>query len=94
MESLNGFNPVGTNLLLKRKEAKEVTTGGIIVPEQARQNLTQGTIVKRGSSVSSIFQVGDEVVFRQHTEDPIIVDGQKLILVEDTNIVLHKKNDV
>lgn len=82
--------PIGHYILLVPKMAAAMTDSGLYIPEQARDNLTQGTIVKKGSLVEE-FDMGDEVVYVQHTEQYIVIDGVRYILLEDSNIVLVKR---
>lgn len=88
--SLNGFDPVGNYILLRPRLAAEVSTGGIIIPEQSRQSLTQGTIVKKGKGVAN-FEIGDEVVFKQHAEDRLVIDGETFLFLDDQAVIMVKK---
>lgn len=90
MDSFDEYEPIGHYMLLVPKQAKEVTEAGIYIPEQARQALTQGTVVKVGSLVQE-FKLGDEVIYVQHTEQTITIDKRPYILLEDSAVVLTKR---
>lgn len=89
-DNFDEYEPIGHFMLLVPKLASEVSTGGLFIPEQARKTLTQGTVVKVGSLVQN-FKLGDEVIYIQHTEHTITVDGRNYILLEDSNIILAKR---
>jgi co-chaperonin GroES (HSP10) len=88
--SLSGFEPVANYILLEPKLSAEVSQGGIIIPEQSRQSLTQGTIVKKGANVTR-FDIGDEVVFKQHAEDRLEIDGKHFLFLDDSAVIMHRK---
>ena len=90
MENFHLYEPVGTTLLLIPKTPKAETEGGIYIPEQARSMVTMGTVLKLGKDAKQ-FGIGDEVVYVQHTENPIEVDGRKYLLLDEANVVLVKR---
>lgn len=89
-DNFSQHEPIGHYMLLIQKRAKEMTDSGIYIPEQARDNLTQGTVVKTGELVD-LFDLGDEVVYIQHSEQYVMIDGIKYVLLEDSNVVLVKR---
>lgn len=90
LDNFDAFEPVGHYMLLTPKYSAEQTTAGIIIPEAARAHLTQGTVVKRGELVEN-FDLGDEVIFLQHSETRLEIDGRPYILLEDQHIALVKR---
>lgn len=86
------FNPVGTNMLLIPKPAAEKSDGGIYIPEVARGGLTQGKVLKVGDQVTQ-YAEGDEIIFAQHTESRITIDGEPYIILDQANVMLVSKNE-
>lgn len=91
--TLERFKPVGRYILLKPRQAASISEGGIIIPECARGGLTQGTIVAKGPLVSEEYAIGDQILFGQHTESPLEIDGEKFLLLDDVNVWMHGKPD-
>jgi co-chaperonin GroES (HSP10) len=89
LDNFDTYVPIGHFMLLVPKFAAERTSGGLIIPEAARAHLTQGTVVKKGSLVEN-FDLGDEVIFTQHSEIRLEIDGRPYILVEDQQIALFR----
>jgi co-chaperonin GroES (HSP10) len=91
-KTLKRFNPVGENMLLQPKKAAEVSDGGIYIPESARGGLTQGTVVKKGALVTE-YEIGDEILFAQHTETRLEMDGEPYILLNQANVLMFAKGN-
>lgn len=77
-------------MLLIPKPAAEKSDGGIYIPEVARGGLTQGKVLKVGDQVAD-YSVGDEIIFAQHTESRIIIDGEPYIILDQANVMLVSK---
>jgi co-chaperonin GroES (HSP10) len=90
LQNFELYEPVGNQILLIPKQAREQTEAGIYIPEQARHTVTMGTVVKVGKNVPE-FAMGDELVYMQHTETPIQVDGRKYLLISSDNVVMVKR---
>ncbi len=69
-----------------------MSEGGIYIPESARSGLTQGTVIKKGAQVSD-YDIGDEIIFQQHSETRIEMDGELIILLHQNNVILVAKAD-
>lgn len=80
-------------MLLIPKTAAEMSDGGIFIPEAARSGLTQGTILKRGSLVTE-YNIGDEIIFAQHSESRIEIDGNPYLILNQTNVLLCKRGTI
>lgn len=74
-------------ILVLREKAKDVTAGGIIIPENIRkQELGQGKVVSIGVGSSSFVKLGDSLLFSKYAgtdldEDYVVVDPKDVIAV-------------
>jgi chaperonin GroES len=84
--------PLNDKVLVKRVEAEDRTTGGILLPDTAREKPRQGTILSLGqgkrleNGARAPFQVkiNDRVLFSSYAGNEITVDGEEyLIMTED-----------
>jgi co-chaperonin GroES (HSP10) len=84
------YNPTGSYILLRPIEESEVSSGGIIIPEQARAKSNEGYVESHGPNVCNVtsFPIGAKVVFATHQEYRIKMDGKIRILVEENHILL------
>jgi chaperonin GroES len=84
--------PLNDKIVVERLEAEEKTTGGILLPDSAREKPKQGKVLSLGegkrleSGKRAPFQVkvGDRVLFSSYAGNEVTVDGKEyLIMTED-----------
>ncbi len=69
-----------------------MSTGGLYIPEEARETKTQGIVVQRGPNPNAQdFDIGEEVLFTQHNETRMKIDGEPRILIDAENVVMRSK---
>jgi len=71
------LTPRGDRVLIKIKEAKEVTKGGIILPKSVQEKTQEGIVLEVGSLVEEL-NIGDTIIFINPTTlieiNTIIID--------------------
>jgi chaperonin GroES len=86
------IRPLHDRVIVKRLAEEEVTKGGIIIPDSAKEKPIQGEVVAIGTGkllengqVRALdVKVGDRVMFGKYSGSEIKVDGtENLILRED-----------
>ena len=90
-----GVRPLGGRILVKRLDPEEVTGGGIILPDSAREKPQKGTVIALGDGRElsdggrAEFQVkkGDTVLFRSYAGTEIKVGGEELMLMEEDDVL-------
>ncbi len=84
--------PIGDKILVKRLEAKEVSKGGIVLPDSAKEKPQEGKVVEvgdgrrtdEGRKVPFTVKKGDRVIFTSYAGSEVKIDGDEyLILGED-----------
>ena len=84
--------PLNDKIVVKRLEAEEKTTGGILLPDTAKEKPKQGKVLSLGegkrleNGKRAPFQVkeGDTVLFTSYAGSEVTVDGEEyLIMTED-----------
>ena len=87
--------PLGDKLIVKRLEATETTTGGIVLPEAARDNPQQGRVLSVGDGpmlanglrAAPEAKEGDRVVFGSYAGDEVQIDGQQLLILRSEDVL-------
>ena len=87
--------PLGDKLLVKRLEAEEKTTGGIILPDAAKEKPKEGKVVAvgdgrqldDGTRASFQVSVGDRVIFSSYAGTEIKVDGEEYLVMGEDDIL-------
>lgn len=81
------FKPLGDRILVKRVEAEEVTSGGIIIPDAAKEKPSEGEVMAVGTDDDLSVEVGNTVLFGKWSGTEIELDGQSMLIVEETDIL-------
>ena len=84
--------PLGDKILVKRLEVQEITKGGIVLPDSAKEKPKEGKVVEvgpgkvtdDGSRGQMQLKKGDRILFTSYAGTEIKVDGEEyLIMAED-----------
>lgn len=88
------LQPLSDRVIVKRIEGKEVTKGGIIVPDASKEKQQEGLIVavgpgrrEKGVIVPMDVKVGDTVIFGKYSGVEIVVDEEELLILREEELV-------
>lgn len=70
------IQPLHDLVLLKPVEAEEVTPGGIIVPETAKERPDEGIVVAKAADATDDVAIGDRVIYKRFTGSEIKLAGE------------------
>jgi len=76
-------------ILVKPEEAKEVSKGGIILPDELKEKEYKGTVVATGAGLKDeamTVKVGDVVKYPKHAGNEVDVDGTPHLIMRETDI--------
>ncbi len=87
--------PLADRVLVEILEAEEKTKGGIILPDTAKEEKTEGKVVAVGAGkmlesgkVQPIeVKKGDRVLFGKYSGDDLVIDGVKHKIVKESEIL-------
>jgi chaperonin GroES len=87
--------PLGDNVAVRRLEAEETTTGGIVLPDTAREKPLQGKVLSVGDGrllpsgrrVGHQVNEGDRVLFDRYAGTELIVDNEPLLIMREDEIL-------
>lgn len=87
--------PLHDFVLVERHESEKVTPGGIIVPDNAREKSLEVTVravgpgkaLESGSIQAMAVKVGDVVFLGKYAGAEITVEGRKLLVVREDDIL-------
>jgi len=94
MAKLN-IRPLGDKVIIKRVDAEEKTTGGIVLPDTAKEKPKRGIVQAVGNGrllddgTRSEMQVGknDEVLFTSYAGTEIKVNGEEYMIMDESDIL-------
>ena len=81
--------PLHDRVIVKPAEKAEKTAGGIIIPDTAQDKPQQGEVVAVGNGRKDepmTVKVGDVVLFGKYGGTEIELDGNKLLLLKESDI--------
>ena len=89
------ITPLNDKILVKRRGAEEVTKGGIVLPDSAKEKPREGEIVALGDGARlddggrAEFQVkvGDRVLFSSYAGTEIKVGGEELLIMTEDDVL-------
>ena len=92
---MSKIKPLGDRVLVEILEAEEKTKGGIILPDTAKEEKTEGKVVSVGSGkvlesgkVQPVeVKKGDRVIFGKWGGDDISIDGKKHKILKEADLV-------
>ena len=95
------FRPLHDRVVVKRVEAEEKTSGGIIIPDTVQEKPQQGEVVavgpggrdEKGKLITIDVKVGDRVLFGKWSGTEVKIDGDELLIMKESDImgVIGKK---
>ena len=92
--------PLNDRILVKRLEEEEMTKGGIIIPDSAKEKPAEGEIIAvgkgkindNGDRIKMDVKVGDRVLFSKYGGTDVKIDGvDHLIMREDDILAVVEK---
>jgi chaperonin GroES len=92
------LKPMADRVLVKPIEREEVTRGGIVVPDTAKEKPQEGKVLavgdgrlsEDGKRIPLDVKVGDIVIFAKYGGTEIKIDGEELIILRESDILAKK----
>ena len=89
------IEPLSNKVVVKRLDAEEITQGGIVLPDTAREKPQQGKILSvgagrlldDGSRADPQVSEGDRVLFVSYAGTEIEIDGDDLLIMDESDIL-------
>ena len=89
------FRPLHDRVVVRRLNAEEKTTGGIIIPDTAKEKPMEGEIVaagpgarnEAGALVTLEVKAGDRVLFGKWSGTEVKIDGEELLIMKESDIL-------
>jgi chaperonin GroES len=81
--------PLQDRVLVEAAPAEEKTSGGIIIPDTAKEKPQRGTVVAVGNGKKDepmTVKVGDKVLYGKYAGTEINVDGKEYLIMRESDI--------
>ena len=80
------FQPLGKRVLVERLEEATTTASGIIIPDNAKEKPSSGTVVAVSDKVNTV-AVGDKVVFGKYSGSELTLEGKTYLVIATSDLL-------
>ena len=89
------FTPLHDRVLVRRIEGDEKTSGGLIIPETAKEKPQEGEVVSVGTGardedgerIAMDVKAGDKILFGKWSGTEIKLDGEDLLIMKESDVL-------
>lgn len=92
--SKSPLTPLGSNVLVRPLESVQMSKGGIVLPDSAKEKPQEGEVLAvgkgkwiEGKLVPLDVAIGDKVLFTKYAPNEVKVDGEELYILEEKDIL-------
>ena len=87
--------PLHDRIVVRRHEEGEQNSGGIIIPDTAKEKPQRGTVIAAGSGtvreggtrVALDVKAGDVILFGKYTSQEIKLDGEEFLIMREDEVL-------
>ncbi|MBC8174049.1 MAG: co-chaperone GroES [Candidatus Marinimicrobia bacterium] len=89
------IKPLADRVVIKPMEAEEISAGGIILPDTAKEKPQQGSVVAAGpgkiSDTGNLIKMsvkdGDKVLYGKYSGTEVTIDNEEYIIMRENDIL-------
>ena len=90
------FRPLHDRVVVRRIEAEEKTSGGIIIPDTAKEKPQEGEVISVGSGTLNDkgelraldVKAGDRILFGKWSGTEVKLNGEELMIMKESDIMV------
>ena len=87
--------PLDDRVLVKQSAAEERTSGGIVLPDTAKEKPQRGKVIavgpgkllEDGKRAAPSVKKGDEVYYGKYTGTEVKIDGENYVILRETDVL-------
>jgi len=88
------LTPLADRVVVRPQEAEEVTSGGLIIPDTAKEKPQKGTVlavgpgkVENGTKIDMTVKKGDIVLYGKYAGTEVTLDGEDVLIMRESDIL-------
>jgi len=89
------FTPLHDRVLVRIIESDEKTSGGLIIPDTAKEKPQEGEVIsvgagakdEAGARIAMDVKAGDKILFGKWSGTEIKIDGEELMIMKESDIL-------
>ena len=87
--------PMEDRVILKSMEAQEKTSGGIYIPDNAKEKPQKGEVIAvgpgktndKGQRIEMTLKKGDKVLYGKYAGTEVTIDGEEYLIVRESDVL-------
>jgi len=92
------IEPLGDRVVIKPTPQEEVSKGGIVLPDTAKEKPQEGKIIavgpgrltEEGKRIAMDVKKGDKVIYSKYAGTEFKLDGEELIIMREGDLLVRK----
>ncbi len=89
------LRPLGDRLVVEHVEQAEKTSGGVFLPDTAKEKPQEGTVLAIGSGrtldngnkLSMDVKVGDRIIYSKYSGSEIKIEGKDYLIISEKDVL-------
>jgi chaperonin GroES len=89
------FKPLGDRCVIEPLEQEDITAGGIVLPDTAKEKPQKGKILsigpgardEAGKRIAMDVKAGDVVLFAKYSGTEVKIESKKLLIIKESDIL-------
>ncbi|HEU0221145.1 MAG TPA: co-chaperone GroES [Paracoccaceae bacterium] len=89
------FTPLHDRVLVRRIEGEEMTKGGLIIPDTAKEKPSEGEVVAAGPGgrneggdlIPMGVKAGDRILFGKWSGTEVKIEGEDMLIMKESDIL-------
>lgn len=89
------IRPLHDRILIQRVEEEEKTTGGIIIPDTAKEKPMQGKVIavgkgkvtEKGEVIALDIKKGDRILFSKYAGTEVKIEGKEHLIIREDDVL-------
>ena len=94
MATKTAIKPLGDRVVVKRVEEEQITRGGIVLPDSAKEKPQKGKVLavgagrfEDGKRIPLDVKEGDTVLFAKYGGTEVEIEGEELIILSERDLL-------
>ena len=89
------IKPIGARVLVKTLEQEEVTKGGIVLPDTAKEKPQEGEVIsvgpgakdESGKRIAMDVKKGDKVLYSKYSGTEVKINGEEHLIIRESDVL-------
>lgn len=81
------LRPINGRILVRPFETKDKTSGGIYLPDTAKEKLQEGEVIAIAKDATDEVAVGDHVIYKEFAGVEVKIEGEDYILLTEDDLL-------